>query len=228
LIHGGPNSQDAHSFNFERQFLAANGYVVLSVNYRGSSGRGAVHQKAIAADWGNKEVVDVLGAVDGLIASGVAAADRLGVGGWSYGGILTDYVIATDPRFKAAVSGAGTAFAISLYGVDQYIKQYDSEVGAPWKGLEPWIRISYPFLHADRITTPTLFLGGEKDFNVPIVGGEQMYQALRSLNIDTQLIVYPGQFHGITMPSYVRDRLERYLGWFDKYLKGPQEQSSRN
>lgn len=228
LIHGGPNGQDQHEFDFEGQFLAANGYVVLSVNYRGSSARGETYQKAIAADWGNKEVVDLIGAVDALIAAGVADPNRLGVGGWSYGGILTDYVIASDTRFKAAFSGAGTAFAVSLYGHDQYILQYDNEIGPPWKGLEPWIRISYPFLHADRIKTPTLFLGGEKDFNVPILGGEQMYQALRSLNIDTQLVIYPGQFHSITMPSYSRDRLERYLAWLNKYLKTAPETSSRN
>jgi dipeptidyl aminopeptidase/acylaminoacyl peptidase len=219
IIHGGPNGQDAHNFSFDRQFFAANGYVVLSVNYRGSSGRGSAYQKAIAADWGNKEVVDLVGAVDAMVGSGIADPDRLGIGGWSYGGILTDYTIATDQRFKAAYSGAGTAFPLSLYGVDQYVRQYDNEIGAPWKSLDPWIRISYPFLHADRIKTPTLFLGGEKDFNVPLVGGEQMYQALRSLNVDTQLVIYPGQFHGITTPSYVRDRLERYLSWFNRYLK---------
>ena len=102
---------------------------------------------------------------------------------------------------------------------DIYTRQYDNEIGPPWKAQDLWIKISYPFFHADRIKTPTLFLGGEKDFNVPVAGGEQMYQALRSLGVDTQLIVYPGQFHNITTPSYQRDRLERYVAWFDKYLK---------
>ena len=219
-IHGGPNGQDAHSFNFERQFFAANGYVVVAVNYRGSSGRGENYQTAISADWGNKEVLDLEAAVDHVLTIGLADPDRLGVGGWSYGGILTDAIIAKDQRFKAATSGAGTAFPLGLYGVDQYIMQYDEEIGPPWKGgLDPWIRISYPFLHADQIRTPTLFMGGEKDFNVPLVGGEQMYQALRSLGIATQLVVYPGQFHGITRPSYQKDRMERYLAWYGKYLK---------
>ena len=81
------------------------------------------------------------------------------------------------------------------------------------------MKISYPFLHADRIKTPTLFLGGERDFNVPVQGGQQMYQALRSLGIDTQLIIYPNETHGIQRPSYQRDRMERYLAWYDKYLK---------
>ena len=106
---------------------------------------------------------------------------------------------------------------MSLYGVDQYIVQYDQELGQPWKNKEAWMKMSYPFFNADRIKTPTLFMGGEKDFNVPIAGGEQMYQALKSLGVDTQLVIYPGQFHGLTVPSYERDRLQRYLNWFNKY-----------
>jgi dipeptidyl aminopeptidase/acylaminoacyl peptidase len=219
IIHGGPNGQDDHSFTFDNEFFAANGYVVLNINYRGSSGRGEAFQKAIYADWGNKEVLDLLGAVDQAVASGIADPDRLGIGGWSYGGILTNYSIASDTRFKAAVSGAGSSLQSSMYGLDQYIVQWDIEVGQPWKAQDLYIKLSYPFWHADRIKTPTLFMGGEKDFNVPIAGGEQMYQALRSLGIDTQLVIYPGQFHGLTIPSYQRDRLERYLAWFDKYLK---------
>jgi dipeptidyl aminopeptidase/acylaminoacyl peptidase len=222
-IHGGPNGQDQHAFNFERQWFAANGYAVLAVNYRGSAGRGSTFSKAIAADWGNHEVADLQAGVDHVVRMGVADPDRLGVGGWSYGGILTDYMIASDTRFKAATSGAGTAFTVAFYGTDQYIIQYDFEIGPPWdpKAWETYQRISYPFLHADRIKTPTLFLGGERDFNVPVQGGQQMYQALRSLGIDTQLVIYPNEFHGITRPSYVRDRYERYLAWYDKYLKKP-------
>ncbi len=220
-IHGGPNGQDQHAFNFERELFAANGYAVIAANYRGSAGRGAAYQKAIFADWGNKEVQDLLAAVDQVVAIGVADPDRLGIGGWSYGGILTDYTIATTTRFKAATAGAGSALQTSMYGVDQYIYQYDTEVGPPWKTQALWEKISYPFWHADRIKTPTLFLGGEKDFNVPVAGGEQMYQALRSQGLETELIIYPGQFHGITTPSYQKDRLERYLAWYAKYLKAP-------
>ena len=218
-IHGGPNGQDSYSFSFDREFFAANGYAVLSVNYRGSSGRGSAYQKAIFADWGDKEVMDLIGAVDEAIRSGVADGDRLGIGGWSYGGILTDYTIATTPRFKAAVAGAGSALQLSMYGTDQYITQYNQEIGPPWKSQDLWIKISYPFFHADRIKTPALFMGGSADFNVPIIGGEQMYQALRSLGIPTELVIYPGQFHGITLPSYRKDRIERYLAWYDKYIK---------
>jgi dipeptidyl aminopeptidase/acylaminoacyl peptidase len=219
IIHGGPNGQDEHEFTFQRELLAAHGYVVLAVNYRGSSGRGAAYQTTIFADWGHKEVVDLLAAVDGLVAQGVADPNRLGIGGWSYGGILTNYTIATDPRFKAAASGAGSSLQTSMYGSDQYTFQYDTEMGRPWKSPDVWMKVSYPFFKADRIKTPTLFMCGEKDFNVPIAGSEQMYQALRSEGVDTQLIVYPGQHHILTVPSYRKDRLQRYLEWYAKYLK---------
>ena len=221
-IHGGPNGQDQHTFSFERQWFAANGYGVLAVNYRGSAGRGAKFSRAIFADWGHYEIEDLEAMVDQAIKLGIADPSRLGVGGWSYGGILTDYMIASDTRFKAATSGAGTAFTVAFYGTDQYIIQYDYEIGPPWdaKAWETYQKISYPFLHADRIKTPTLFLGGERDFNVPVQGGQQMYQALRSLGIETQLVIYPNEFHGITRPSYVRDRYERYLAWYDKYING--------
>jgi dipeptidyl aminopeptidase/acylaminoacyl peptidase len=218
-IHGGPNGQDDHSFSFERELFAANGYAVLEVNYRGSSGRGSAFQKAIYADWGHKEVMDLLAGVDHAIATGVADPDRLVIGGWSYGGILTNYVIASDPRFKAAVSGASSSLQTSMYGLDQYIVQYDTEMGQPWKTPDVWMKVSYPFFHADRIRTPTLFLCGDKDFNVPIAGVEQMYQALSSLKIETELVIYPDQHHGLTVPSYRRDRLQRWLTWWGNHLK---------
>lgn len=227
MIHGGPNGQDAYGWDFQREFLAANGFVVLAVNYRGSSGRGTAYQKAIYGDWGHLEVVDLLGAVDEAVRQGIADPERLGIGGWSYGGISTNYTIATDPRFKAAVSGAGSSMQFSMYGLDQYVVQYDFELGPPWKSPDAWTKVSYPFLHADRIRTPTLFLGGEKDFNVPIAGGEQMYQALRSLGVATELVIYPGQFHGLTVPSYQRDRLQRTLDWFQKYLQPARPDSAR-
>jgi len=220
FIHGGPNGQDEHSFDFLRQWVATKGYAELNVNYRGSSGRGQDYSKAIAADWGDKEVEDLLAGVDKAVGMGVADPNRLAVSGWSYGGILTDYTVASTDRFKAAISGAGAAAPMSFYGVDQYILQYDNELGPPWKNLQLYLKMSYPFLEIDkRIHTPMLFMGGTSDMNVPLLGGEQMYQALRSLGRPTELVVYPGQFHGFTRPSYICDRYERWLAWWDKYLK---------
>jgi dipeptidyl aminopeptidase/acylaminoacyl peptidase len=227
-IHGGPNGQDSHGLpvdtyplELERQWFAAHGYVVLAVNYRGSSGRGGKFASAIFADWGHKEVADLLGAVDFAVRGKIADPQRLGVGGWSYGGILTDYLIASDTRFKAAIAGAGSGNQLSMYGSDEYVLQYNAELGPPWTSTDRWIKLSYPFFHADRIKTPTLFLGGDKDFNVPVAGGEQMYEALRTLGVPTELVVYPGQYHLLTRPSYIKDRLRRTLDWFDRYLAAP-------
>jgi dipeptidyl aminopeptidase/acylaminoacyl peptidase len=227
-IHGGPNGEDSHGMpadtyplELERQWFAAHGYVVLAVNYRGSSGRGAAFAQAIAADWGHKEVGDLLGAIDYAVREKIADPHRLGIGGWSYGGILTDYVIASDTRFKAAISGAGSANQLAMFGADEYIVQYNAELQPPWAATPLWLKVSYPFFHADRIKTPTLFLGGDKDFNVPVAGGEQMYAALRTLGVPAQLIVYPGQHHLLTRPSYIKDRLQRYLAWYDRYVGAP-------
>ena len=217
-IHGGPTSQDDFGFDLMPQIFAAQGYAVATVNYRGSNGRGLAYSKAISGDWGNKEVVDILGAVDHLTKTGQADADKLAIGGWSYGGILTDYVTATDPRFKAAASGAGSALQLSMYGTDQYTIQYETELGVPWKNMDKWMKVSYPFLNVEKIKTPTLYMVGEEDFNVPAAGSEQMYQALKTLGVPTQFVVYPGQNHGLVVPSYQKDRMTRYLDWFNKYM----------
>jgi len=218
-IHGGPVSQFSSRFQLEWQIFAANGYAVVAANPRGSSGYGRNFSHGIWADWGNKDTEDVLGAVDHVVSMGVADPDRLGVGGWSYGGILTNYVIAKTNRFKAATSGASISNALAGYGTDHYQHEYEAELGLPWQTTDAWLKISSPFLHADRIKTPTLFLCGQDDMNVPLLNSEQMYQALRRLGVPTELVIYPGQNHGIVKPSYQKDRYERYLAWYDKRLK---------
>jgi acetyl esterase/lipase len=100
----------------------------------------------------------------------------------------------------------------------EYIIDYEQELGVPWKSTDLYLKLSYPFLHADRIKTPTLFLGGGNDFNVPLLNSEQMYQALRSLNVPTELIIYPGQFHSLKKPSYMIDRYKRCLDWDTKWI----------
>jgi dipeptidyl aminopeptidase/acylaminoacyl peptidase len=217
-IHGGPVYQFSNEFDLGWQLLAAEGFAVVAANPRGSSGRGEKFATAIWADWGNKDGQDVLAAVDYAVAQGIADSTRLGVGGWSYGGILTNQVIARDPRFRAAISGAGQSNALAGYGTDQYVREYEAELGTPWGNTSAWLRVSYPFFHADRIVTPTLFLCGDKDFNVPLLNSEQMYQALKSLGRETELVIYPGEYHEIRKPSYERDRLGRYLDWYRRHL----------
>lgn len=223
FIHGGPVAQDEYEFDLTRQIYASAGYAVAAVNYRGSSGRGIAYTKAIFGDWGNKEVMDIVGAANYLIKEGIADENNMGIAGWSYGGISTNYTIASDQRFKAAVSGAGSSLQLSMYGSDEYINQYENELGVPWKSLDKWLKVSYPFLHADKIKTPTLFMASQNDFNVPVVGAEQMYQALRSLGVPTELVIYPNQNHGLVVPSYIKFRYEKHIGWFNKYLKANQK-----
>jgi len=219
-IHGGPQGQDAHEFSAMRQLFAARGYAVLNVNYRGSDGRGIAYQRAIWSNWGVDEVQDVEACVNEVIHKGIVDPKRMGVGGWSYGGITTDFMIASTNEFKAASSGAGMGDPLELYGVDEYVNQYNFELGPPWKNLQTYIKLAYPLLHADRIHTPTLFMGGTSDFNVPLVGGEQMYEALQTLHVPSTLIVYPQEFHGFTRPTYIRDRYQYWFNWYDKWVLG--------
>lgn len=221
-VHGGPVSQFSHEFQDQWQVLAAHGYSVLGVNPRGSSGRGFDFSRAIYADWGVLDVQDLKAGIDHVISRGLVDADRIGIGGWSYGGILTNYMIASDPRIKAAVSGAGASNFVSLWGVDQYIREYEQELGTPWGNPDVYARVSYPFLKPQSISAPTLFLCAGADANVPCEGAEQMYQMLRSRNISTRLVVYPEENHGLTVPSYIEDRMTRTLDWFDLHLRKKQ------
>ncbi len=214
--HGGPQSQFDASFNMSWQIFAGHGYAVVSTNPRGGTGRGQAYAKALYADWGGPAVPDALAGVDDAVARGIADPARLFVGGWSYGGMLTNYLIASDTRFKAAVSGASISNVLAGYGTDQYIRDYEVELGKPWEHMDVWLRNSYPFYHNEKIVTPTLWMAGDKDFNVPLLNSEQMYQALKSRAINTQLIIYPGEHHGLRRPSFLKDRMVRWLAWYDK------------
>lgn len=216
-IHGGPSGQYDVGFNFEAQLLAANGYVVVLTNPRGSSGYGQDFGMALWQRWGVPDFEDVMAGVDHAVALGYADPDRLGVGGWSYGGILTNYVITKTDRFHGAITGASMALLTANYGSDHHQLGNEREWGLPWES-DLWDRLS-PFNDVDEVTTPTLVMGGEKDWNVPILNSEQLYQALRRLGVPTQLVVYPGQPHGLRVPSYQKDRYERYIAWYDRWVK---------
>jgi dipeptidyl aminopeptidase/acylaminoacyl peptidase len=217
--HGGPVWAYYAEFDHLPQLYAANGYAVLFPNPRGSTGYGEKHAKVIYADWGDKDFQDDMAMVDYAIEQGIADPEKLGVGGWSYGGISTDFIIVQTNRFKAAISGAGSALFISSYGHDHYQRDYETELGHPWENKAGWEKVS-PFYKVAAVTTPTLFMGGEIDWNVPILGGEQMFQALRRLGRITELVVYPGEYHEFKTPSHIKDRLERYLAWYAHFVKG--------
>ena len=218
-FHGGQEAQYDYGFNFRVQLFAANGYVVVMPNVRGSGGRGLDFTLSNWGAWGTHDAEDVLVATDHVVELGYADPERLGIGGWSYGGILTNYVITSTDRFAGAVSGAGNGLWITNYGHDVYQDWYEAELGLPWESREVWESVS-PFNKVQNITTPTLWIGGEKDWNVPIINSEQMYQAMKRLGRETLLVVYPDAHHGIRRPIYHQDLLERFLAWFDKYVKG--------
>ena len=166
LIHGGPVSQYSYSFSFEAHLFAANDYVVVRSNPRGSSGYGQDFCFALYQGDGEKDYRDVLAAVDRAIELGYSDPDRLGVGGYSYGGILTNYIITQTDRFKGAVSGAGSGLSLANYGHDMYQRWWEAEFGLPWETRELWDRLS-PFNYIQNVSTPTMFACGEKDWNVP-------------------------------------------------------------
>lgn len=218
-LHGGPVIEFYAEFDFRAQLLAANGYVVVMPNPRGSSGYGQEFSTATNADWGNKDVEDDLAAMDYAVAQGIADPDRLGVGGHSYGAISTNFIITKTNRFKAAISNGGNFLNYSNFGHDEYSREWEIELGLPWKTGELWERLS-PFAGVANIKTPTLVMGGDVDWNCPIINGEQLYQSLKWLGVPALLVVYPGESHEFSRPSFVKDYYERYLYWFGHYVKG--------
>ncbi len=217
-LHGGQESQYDYGFNFRVQLFAANGYVVVMPNVRGSGGRGLDFALSLNKAYGTHDVEDVIVATDYVIEQGYVDPDRLGVGGWSSGGTLTNVVITKTDRFAGAVSGASVGWYTTTYGHDPYVLWWHTELGPPWKNRDLWDSIS-PFMDVENITTPTLFIGGEKDWNQPIIHSEQMYQAMKQLGREASLVVYPDAYHGIRRPVYQQDLLRRFVDWFDKYVK---------
>lgn len=219
VLHGGPVGQHDTAFDVWGQMFAANGYIAVLPNPHGSDGYGEPFTYTLNRQWGVPDFADVDAIADHLVNSGISDGDKLGVGGWSYGGILTNYVITKSTRFKGAVAGASEVNHRANYGHDIYQLAWEVEMGLPWEDIEAWESMN-PFNDLGKVTTPTLVIGGKEDWNVPIQNSEQLYQVLKRRGIETQLVVYPGEFHGIKRPSFVRDRYNRYLDWYEKYVKG--------
>jgi dipeptidyl aminopeptidase/acylaminoacyl peptidase len=226
-IHGGPVQQATFGYDFFSQLLAASGYVVVEPNPPGSTGRGQKFIEAVKDNWGFTDEPDVLGAIDEVVRLGYADPDNLAVMGYSYGGYLTNCIITLTPRrFKTAVSGAGHSLIGANYGHDTWLKWYNWGLGQPWdrKSRKRYDKLS-PLNHADKVETPTLFLCGAKDWNVPILNAELFYQALRVRGIRTQLVVYPEAAHSEHWDDDKRkngkDYYERILKWLDEFLKVP-------
>jgi dipeptidyl aminopeptidase/acylaminoacyl peptidase len=220
-IHGGPWAQWDWRFNFESQLFAAQGYVVVMPNPRGSWGYGQAFTEALVGDWGGIDYGDVMAAMDFAIGKGWVDGGRMATYGWSYGGFLTNQIITKTDRFKAAISGAGETLVAANYGHDEWQLLWEEEFGLPWleENRRRWDHIS-PFYSLHKVTTPTLIVCGEDDWNMPVLNSEQLYQVLRRRGVPTQLVVYPGEHHSLSVPSYERDLYERYLAWLAKHVMG--------
>lgn len=219
LSHGGPWSQWDWRFNSEAQLFAAKGYVVVMPNFRGSWGYGQAFSEALVRKWGDVDYSDSMDAVDFAIDKGWVDEEQLATYGWSWGGFLTNHIITKTDRFKAAVSGAGETLAVVNYGHDEWIRLWEEELGPPWlaENREKWDQVS-PFWSLDKVTTPTLVVASEHDWNMPVINSEQLYIALKRQGVPTQLIVYPGEHHNFSAPSYERDFYERVFDWVETYL----------
>ncbi len=221
LVHGGPASNfssDYFWFNAWAQLLAARGYEVLMVNPRGSAGYGEAFLKANRADWGGGDFKDLMAAVDFVLARGQTDSARLGIAGWSYGGEMTEWAITQTNRFKAAVAGGGVFDQAAEFGTESSPADDEWYFGNPWDHPEVFARNS-PASYVRNARTPTLIVHGEEDRNNPVGQSIALYRALKHYDVETQLVIYPGEGHLPRQEKHQIDILERMLGWFDRYLK---------
>ena len=221
LVHGGPTGRWSDAFEPWSQLLVSRGYVVLSPNVRGSTGYGQAFVESNRADWGGGDFKDVMAGVDLLIARGIADPNRLGIGGWSYGGYMAAWAVTQTTRFKAAVSGAPVIDMASEFGTENGSAYDEWFYGTPYEKLDGFIKAS-PMTYVKNVKTPTLLLQGEDDTTDPIGQSQQFYRGLKRYNVESDLVLYPREGHGLREEKHLLDRLTRIIAWYDKYLKASQ------
>jgi len=220
LIHGGPTGNWEDRVDAWGQMLVDRGYLVMYPNVRGSTGYGQKFVEMNRADWGGGDFKDVIAGVDDLIAKGYADPDRLGIGGWSYGGYMSEWAITQTTRFKVAVSGAGMANLISEYGTEQHPSYDEWFWGVPYEKPTGFLNAS-PFLFVKNAKTPTLILQGQSDTVDPLGQSQELYRGLKRYGVQAEFVEYPREPHGFQEPLHRVDVQKRVLAWFDKYLKPP-------
>jgi dipeptidyl aminopeptidase/acylaminoacyl peptidase len=219
-IHGGPHGMSGWAFSSTFQVYAARGYAVLYLNPRGSSGYGQKFSDGTLNEWGGGDYKDLMAGVDEALRKYPwIDQNRMGVTGGSYGGFMTNWIITQTPRFQAAVSSASVSNLISFYSTSLYQDLIHAEFGGfPWDNYDLLWQWS-PLRYVKQAQTPTLFIHGEQDNDVHITEAEQMYTALKRRGVETVLVRYPREGHGLREPKHRVDALERTLGWFDRFLK---------
>lgn len=224
-IHGGPTAATLLELRFwiyGRTLMAAKGYALLSPNYHGSTGYGDEFMIDLIGRENEIEITDILTGVDAMVERGIADPDRLAVMGWSNGGFLTNSIITKTDRFKAASSGAGVIDMVIQWGTEDtpgHVVNF-MKGSLPWSNTEEYIKAS-PLYELDKVTTPTLIHVGENDPRVPAAHSRALYRGLRHyLHVPTELVVYPGEGHGLTVYKHRKAKMEWDHAWFDKYLLG--------
>ncbi len=221
-IHGGPRVQYGNLFMHEFYYLAAQGYVVYFCNPRGGQGYGEVHSKAITNNWGTVDYADLMVWADLVQQKPYVDPDRMGVTGGSYGGYMTNWIIGHTDRFRAAVTQRSVSNMISMYGSSDFNWTFQAEFGDQpvWENMENSWRQS-PLKYIGNVKTPTLVIHSENDMRCEMEQDEQVFVALKKLGVDTEMVRFPGEPHGLSRGGRTDRRvarLEGILGWFGRYL----------
>ncbi len=220
LVHGGPSSNFSAGYGWETawgQLLAAHGYQVLLVNPRGSNGYGAAFLAANRGDWGGGDYRDLMAVLDAVIARGEIDPNRLGIGGWSYGGEMTAWAVGQTDRFKAAVAGAGVFDQQAEFETEGHPEGDEWYFGTPWDHPDVFARNS-PATFIKNARTPTLVVDGEDDRSNPVGQSKGLYRALKHYGVETEMVLYPGEGHSPRRGSYNVDMFTRFLDWYDRHL----------
>jgi dipeptidyl aminopeptidase/acylaminoacyl peptidase len=220
--HGGPTAASLLSFSTTEQIMAANGYMTLQPNFRGSTGRGEKFESANQNDWGIGDYKDDMSGVQAMVDKGWADPDRLGAFGWSYGGYMTMWIDTQTDRFKAISPGAGLPDLYSMYSqtdIHRYLTVFYN-AKAPWDNYQEYWDHS-PMKFVGNVKTPTMILHGQGDTRVPIPQSEEFYRALYERHVPVEYVTYPRENHGFVEPHHIQDRWQRYLVFFGKYLNNP-------
>lgn len=219
--HGGPTGITANEFFSPTRWvypLAERGFAVLMPNYRGSTGWGIEFAEANLGDMGGQDFQDMMTGIDALIERGIVDSNRIGIGGWSYGGYLTAWAITQTSRFKAAVAGAAITNWKSFHGTS-YLNRWDEihYAANPYEHGGLFDKFS-PMNFVENVTTPTLILHGEKDGDVPVSQAHELYRALKDRGIETEMVIYPREPHGVGETPHVKDLIARVCDWFERHL----------
>ena len=221
-IHGGPNGRFTDNFDPVHQILATNGYIVLSVNPRGSSSYSPEFTKSVLGDWGGEDYLDILASVEELAGRPYVDEDRMAVHGFSYGGFMSGWIVGHDHRFKAAIVGAMCSNLHSMYGTSDIGTSFgEINWGGPYTGARDKFLHHSPITYASNVQTPVLLLHGEDDLRCPIEQSEQYFVALKRLGKTVEFVRFPNSTHRFRKmghPSMIVEYYRLLLGWLDRYI----------